>query len=90
VRLPEDAEVLAGRDGDGIVVAMAAAGRRRGVRLTFLFPRRLAKIKKIHIHASSSYRYTTCMLMSTFIIGNTSNTSLPKLTCYPYTMRSSR
>jgi hypothetical protein len=40
--------------------------------------------------AKSNYRYTTCVFMSTSMIGNTSTTSLTKLTYYPYTMRSSR
>jgi hypothetical protein len=63
---------------------------------------RLAKIKKTHMFskrfepmtsqakAKSSYRYTTCVFMYAFMIGNTSTTSLTKLTCYPCTMRSSR
>jgi hypothetical protein len=63
---------------------------------------RLAKIKKIHMapkrfepttsqtNASSSYHYTTCVFMSTFITENTSTTSLPKSICYPCTMRDSR
>jgi hypothetical protein len=63
---------------------------------------RLAKIKKTNMSsrgfepvisqakAKSSYRYTTCVFMSTSMIGNTSTTSLTKLTCYLCTMRSSR
>ena len=63
---------------------------------------RLAKIKKTRmfsrgfepmtsqVKAKSSYRYTTCVFMSTSMTGNTSTTSLTKLTCYPCTMRSSR
>jgi hypothetical protein len=63
---------------------------------------RLAKIKKAHMSskgfelmtsqakAKSSYRYTTCVFMSTFMTGNTSTTSLTKLTCYHCTMRSSK
>jgi hypothetical protein len=66
------------------------------------YSRRLAKIKKIQMatrgfepmtsqaNASSSYHYTKCVFMSTSIIENTSNTSLPKPTCYHCTMRSSR
>jgi hypothetical protein len=62
---------------------------------------RLAKIKKTHMSsrgfepvtsqakAKSSYRYTTCVFMSTSITENTSTTSLTKFTCYPCTMRSS-
>jgi hypothetical protein len=62
----------------------------------------LAKIKKTHMSsrrfepmtsqakAKSSYRYTTCVFMSITMTGNTSTTSLIKLTCYPCTMRSSR
>jgi hypothetical protein len=65
--------------------------------------RRLAKFfKKIHMvprgfepttfqtNASSSKCYTTCVFISISITGNTSTTSLPKPTCYPCTMRSSR
>ncbi|PWZ57052.1 hypothetical protein Zm00014a_018920 [Zea mays] len=40
--------------------------------------------------AKSSYRYNTCVFMSTSMTENTSTTSLTKLTCYPCTMRSSR
>jgi hypothetical protein len=66
------------------------------------YSRRLAKIKKIHMalkgfepttsqaNASGSYHYTTYVFMSTSITENTSTTSLPKPTCYPCTMRSSR
>jgi hypothetical protein len=62
----------------------------------------LAKIKKTHVSprgfepvtsqakAKSSYHYTTCVFMSTYMTGNTSTTSLTKLTCYPCTMRSSK
>jgi hypothetical protein len=62
----------------------------------------LAKIKKTHMSlrgfepmtsqakAKSSYRYTTCVFMSTSMTGNISTTSLTKLTCYPCIMRSSR
>jgi hypothetical protein len=67
-----------------------------------LYNPRLAKIKKTHMSsrsfelvtsqakAKSSYRYTTYMFMSTSMTGNTSTTSLTKLTCYPCTMRSRR
>jgi hypothetical protein len=41
-------------------------------------------------NASNSYRYTTCVFMSTSITEKTSTTSLPKPTYYPFTMRSSR
>jgi hypothetical protein len=41
-------------------------------------------------NTSSSYHYTTCVFMSTSITENTSTTSIPKPTCYPCTMRSSR
>jgi hypothetical protein len=63
---------------------------------------RLAKIKKTHMSsrgfepvtsqakAKSSYSYTTCVFMSTSMTGNTSTTSLTKLTFYPCTMRSSK
>jgi hypothetical protein len=63
---------------------------------------RLAKIKNTHMSsrgfepvtsqakAKSSYRYTTCVFMSTSITENTSTTSLTKFTCYPCTMRSIR
>jgi hypothetical protein len=66
------------------------------------YSRRQAKIKKIHMapkgfkpttsqaNASDSYHYTTCVFMSISITENTSTTSLPKPTYYPYTMRSSR
>jgi hypothetical protein len=37
-----------------------------------------------------SYHYTTCVFMSTYIIVKTYSTSLPKPTCYPCTICSSR
>jgi hypothetical protein len=62
---------------------------------------RLAKIKKHKwpqwdwgprpsSKCARSYHYTTCVFMSTSMIGKTSTTSFPKHTCYPCTMRISR
>jgi hypothetical protein len=51
--------------------------------------------KRIRTHHPSSkcarsYHYTTCVFMSTSIIVKTYTTSLPKPTCYPCTMCSSK